>query len=827
MKTGGILTVADDLIRNDGKKFIEMMEQLAERRMQREEDAQYAAQGLPMQHSHSSNLEQDLYDDDEEEEEEEDYDSAEEDEYEEEDVVHLPPSQPPTTTDDSQETMTEEQRMEEGRRMFQIFAARMFEQRVLTAYREKVALERQQKLIEELDDETKFDAQQKAKKAKEAQKKKDKKRQQKQAKDEEKAKRDAELAAQEAAAKALEEKKAEELRQKKEEQRRKREAEKKAQEEEKQRKEAEKQRRLQEAKELQQEQERKQREQKEREKKKKEDAKRKEREEREAREREAKEKKEREASERKERDAKAKPEGKNDDPMRFAGNATQSLPVRPSPATTNSSTTTTAAPPGLLPPHTNSIPNSPHLPIATPVVPKAPTPIRARQPSFQDSRTTSPRTSIPPPLSSTTSPILPSSLQSGTMNNPAAPPKQSTPPQPAQSQNPRSPRETSPGFTTRPPGFSGMSAPSGLGFGPITSETMQSAQHLTQNGPHGFSAPVGAHGISYALGMNGMRASAQSSMPPPPLNTTPGSQYGSLGQQIPHRGSVTSHTHSRNTSTSSNVGGAQPNPISRPLPKQPPSSAESNEQGSNGTLNLDPDNGGHLGSSALLGDPEEVAIDEPRRGSMAPLSGPQNTRPAFGGPPGFPAPIGTSLPRGMHSSNGTWSNQQSPFGPAPSNPWPSTPGFGRQNTGNGFGSVGNSGHQNSSTQRAVTVRTLIANSCQKLTARSPMGQMNGWHPVESVLRDVNISKSQQVGLVEQPELLALCETVGNTQNGGGNFEVHNEPSMGVLIHFTPGRTPSMGMGGEIGSPIGGPSGGMFGNSRPFAQAQGFPPSTGF
>jgi hypothetical protein len=32
----GILTVADDLLKNDGKKFIEMMEQLAERRMARE-----------------------------------------------------------------------------------------------------------------------------------------------------------------------------------------------------------------------------------------------------------------------------------------------------------------------------------------------------------------------------------------------------------------------------------------------------------------------------------------------------------------------------------------------------------------------------------------------------------------------------------------------------------------------------------------------------------------------------------------------------------------------------------------------------------------------
>jgi hypothetical protein len=34
--------------------------------------------------------------------------------------------------------MSEQQRMVEGRRMFQIFAAKMFEQRVLTAYREKV-----------------------------------------------------------------------------------------------------------------------------------------------------------------------------------------------------------------------------------------------------------------------------------------------------------------------------------------------------------------------------------------------------------------------------------------------------------------------------------------------------------------------------------------------------------------------------------------------------------------------------------------------------------------------------------------------------------------
>ena len=82
---GGILTVADDLLKNDGKKFIEMMEQLAERRMQREEEAQYAAAGprypaMPA-HNHGPPLDDEFDDEvDEEEfsdEEEEEYDDAE------------------------------------------------------------------------------------------------------------------------------------------------------------------------------------------------------------------------------------------------------------------------------------------------------------------------------------------------------------------------------------------------------------------------------------------------------------------------------------------------------------------------------------------------------------------------------------------------------------------------------------------------------------------------------------------------------------------------------------------------------------------------------
>lgn len=86
MYAGGILTVADDLLKNDGKKFIDMMEQLAERRMQREEEAQYAAAGMGHTHQnygHNHAPEEDEYDD----EDDEDYDSQDDDYEDEDDMV--------------------------------------------------------------------------------------------------------------------------------------------------------------------------------------------------------------------------------------------------------------------------------------------------------------------------------------------------------------------------------------------------------------------------------------------------------------------------------------------------------------------------------------------------------------------------------------------------------------------------------------------------------------------------------------------------------------------------------------------------------------------
>lgn len=58
-----------------------MMEQLAERRMQREEEAQFAVAG--MGHNHGPSLNDEDYDDEDDEE----YDSQEDDEFDEEDEM--------------------------------------------------------------------------------------------------------------------------------------------------------------------------------------------------------------------------------------------------------------------------------------------------------------------------------------------------------------------------------------------------------------------------------------------------------------------------------------------------------------------------------------------------------------------------------------------------------------------------------------------------------------------------------------------------------------------------------------------------------------------
>lgn len=118
--SNNMINIADDLMKNEGKKFVQMMERLADRKI-RKDVADHS--------DHAS---------------------------------------------DSEDT---NDRLEKAKSMFQLFAAKMFEQRILTAYREKVALEKQKKLIEEEEERDKLAQQKKESRQRKRDRKKMKKKQ--------------------------------------------------------------------------------------------------------------------------------------------------------------------------------------------------------------------------------------------------------------------------------------------------------------------------------------------------------------------------------------------------------------------------------------------------------------------------------------------------------------------------------------------------------------------------------------------------------------------------------------------------------------------------
>ena len=799
MASGGILTVADDLLKNDGKKFIEMMEQLAERRMQREEEAQYQAHPSMYQthsaHGHGPPPEEDDFDDEGDEEEgyeDEDYEEEDEDE-----DVRTVGGKATVWANEAQDTMTEEQRMEEGRRMFQIFAARMFEQRVLQAYREKVAAERQQRLLEELAEEDERKDQKEAKKLKEAQKRKEKKDKQKQQKAEEKARKEAEQAAKEAELKAAEEKRLEEQRKKREEQRKKKEAERKAQEEEKQRKEAERQKRQQEERERQQEAERKAREQKAQEKRAKEEAKRKEREEREAKEKEARERRIQEDKERKERDAKAKA----DKQAAAAGarKASQSIAV--------------ALPPQLLKQTSSSGMPSPHV---TPALPKAPTPNRPRQTSQQGSHGSSPNTPQAAPGTS-------KSLSPTNAHGPIMPKSILTKPTVAQHQIHLQHGQSAPLMPPlgHPPGMPGLPGLNMGGMPPsLNGFPGQGSMLPGMMGPRPgmppFPPQLGAQNIrGFPPGMPIGRGFPMDG--PPGFGPMPGfggpNQIPGFGMGMSPHSRQGSGSFDRLPSIDSPISGPHAQPIQRPTPIKRPSSTKPTEDGLRPDID---DLADHLGSKALLDDAEDIPEPPERRTSVqqhgsfrgvpmgfgfadAPMTSRNDSFSAFGTPGGNiwgTPPMPFSL-----GSGATWGN--SPTSGFFNNPFP----------------VGNirTNERGPNEQRIVWLRRMVCTACKMVAARQPT--QDGYVDASEVHQQIDSLRNPSEPAVTPEEIKEACDIIDSTQtNGGGSLE-YKESGPGRLSHikFVDIAAPPPATLGEIGSPVPGHSVlvGGFGNARPF------------
>lgn len=726
--------------------------------------------------------------------------------------------------------MTEEQRMEEGRRMFQIFAARMFEQRVLSAYKAKVAEERQRKLIEEIDVEKRNEEQRKAKKAKEAQKRKEKAAKKKEVLAEEKARKEAEKAAEEAARKAEEERKAADQRQKAEEKRKRREEQRKAEEQERLRKEAERQKQ----KEKQAEQERKAREAKDKEKKAREEAARqKEKEAKERKEQEARERKEQQEREKKEREAKSKADHEAREKLAQAQQkVAQSIPRQADPVVHRP----TAAPPTATPitlvkrPAQHAIPTavpalpqqpataaaavaSPQISIATPAIPKAPLNMRNRQPSQQESTSGSSQSTSQsesnPSQAPSPHPLTPSHTSPGPLGLPSKMGAQHT----SQTASPMVVTSK----TTIPPHFGGF----GFGQGPPGMPSLP---------PPGFASPMHQNSAFPASpfspfanpAMGGLPASINRPPPgrpfghpppPPGFSGAPESPFPGMGQgfqagpprdtlpmshQHQRQGSIGLDHHSPSISSSQPIG--KPMPIGRPpsvAPGQRPAASLPNA-GWGGNV---PESQG-LGSSALLADSEEAPQEFPPAGrrntSVLPL--------------GIPFPNMSNMePTGMFNSLWTPAAQQSFFGsppppglPAQSAPWPTA-----GQTSSAFGLQNGMGRQN----RSVTVRQLLCHACREV-AESPAT------PAEDRLDTGHVSLKAVKNRIDQHqratqqepttdgELVDICETLGNAANGGGNFDVLTA-SGEKYVRWVPDRSGAdghplqrapIGAPGQIGSP---------------------------
>lgn len=732
--------------------------------------------------------------------------------------------------------------------MFQIFAARMFEQRVLTAYREKVAAERQRKLLEELEDEDKLQAQREAKKQREAAKKKEKKRQQQQAKAEEKAKKEAEKAEEEARLREAEEKKLEEQRRKKEEQRKKREEEKRKQDEEKAKKEAEKARRLQEEQQRREEAERKAREQKAAEKAKKDEARKREREEREAREKEARERKAQEDREKKEREAKARAEKEAKEREKSAQQSAQPPQhSHPPQITKRPSQAGMVAVPGVYPKQTPSGVSSPHPQIATPAILKAPTPAKQRQASQQGSHASSPKqthsqpssapskSSSPRSTSASQSSVQPKTIMQKAGNQQAAQPSGQQPlptPSPLHQAPVQPPPGMSPfgqhpgGLGGMPPaGFPGFHGPQGpvmhgmnqrgpmpmfphQGPPPMGLPSRMSFGGPTMNGmtpPPGMMPPPGGRGFPFDAPLAGQ--------PPPGFAQHSANQHTSPIGQIPPgsdapRQSVSGHSRQQSSDkerfeSAANQPIARPAPIGRPSSVKPPG-AERN--GSNSDID---DLNKHLGSSALLADDDEPL---PNMGDARRHSTVQN-----------PGARGITIPAGMPGFGGPhngWGAPMMPFGSSPglSQPsWGSLPNQGMSSwtnnanafNVNGFAPMGpGQMHRPAGVgaSRPLTIRLSICQACRQLSDAS-RGDGNGFHSVDALLRQIDLNRPLLDSPITIREIEEICETEGDSQNGGGELHIRKINAEGSLAvkWEADAATPDQGRGssglGEIGSPM--------------------------
>lgn len=214
-----------------------------------------------------------------------------------------------------------------------------------------------------------------------------------------------------------------------------------------------------------------------------------------------------------------------------------------------------------------------------------------------------------------------------------------------------------------------------------------------------------------------------------------------------------------------------------------------------------------LGSKALLDD------------SDIPLSASSSDHLSAPGAPGSGrAPFSNNFPDAKHDAfqSGNW-GAFSPNGSFTGTPNWGAPGLAPKQSGgwpvqhqpgsNAFGIIGGGGGggvhatHRPHASRPVAIRLMVAEACKKLSA-TPGTANDGFHPAPFLLRQVELMKPPHEPLISLNEMLEICDTEGNGQNGGGSFIVRSDGLQGQSVKFEPSSgTSSKRAVGDIGSPL--------------------------
>lgn len=255
-------------------------------------------------------------------------------------------------------------------------------------------------------------------------------------------------------------------------------------------------------------------------------------------------------------------------------------------------------------------------------------------------------------------------------------------------------------------------------------------------------------------------------------------------------------------------------PIGKPTPIGRPASVVHGQRPapalphSNNMFGVSEVENNHLGSSALLPDSEEATQEFPhtaRRNASVPGPGgmPYSTPNLYGG-----------LDSVFNSPWGPQAGQSNFFGSAHPPPGFAPPGFPSPPQPvpwiPAFGAPTGAGRQTQ--PRSVAIRQLLCQACKDL-AESPdtaaEDKLDGVYvSMGAVAARVN-SQNQNGEPVSEKELEDICDTIGNSANGGGSFDCRSGADDRLFVRWIPDGSGAqqphlqraVGALGEIGSPV--------------------------